>query len=138
MARADKYTLTAKKKDIYSDFLNNFDMNPNTGYLAKVTNEDAVKQSLRNLVLTNIGERFYAPYKGSRIRHSLFEPVTPITIEMVQLQLGEVLALEPRANIIKYFVSENIDRNAFDVTIVFSVVNLPGEYDLSIQIKRVR
>ena len=73
MSRADKNTLEQKKREIYSDFLNNFDQNPFTGVLARVTNEESVAQSLKNITLTNRGERFYNSNKGSRIRSSLFE-----------------------------------------------------------------
>ena len=64
MLRADKQTLERKKSELYSDFLTNFDMNPVTGNLAKVTNESSVKQALRNLMLTMTGERFYDAHKG--------------------------------------------------------------------------
>ena len=50
--RLDKYTSVNKKAEIYSDFLMNLNIHPNTGQLLRYTNEDAVKKSIRNLLLT--------------------------------------------------------------------------------------
>jgi phage baseplate assembly protein W len=139
MAIADFQTLEKKKVELYSDFLINFDMNPITGSLAKVTNEESVKQSLKNLILIAIGERFYYFYKGSRIRTSLFEIVDPTNLEMIRVQINEAcVAYEPRAKILDVVLREGLDKNSYDITVVFSIINIPDRnFELTV-VKRIR
>ena len=72
--RADKYTQVGKKQEFYSDFMNNFVKHPVNNSLARLTNEESVKQSIRNLILTNVGERMFEPDVGSTVNNALFEP----------------------------------------------------------------
>lgn len=139
MARADKFTLERKKVEMYSDFSNNFDKNPITKILGKVSNEESVKQSLRNIVLTEVGERFYDSNKGSKISQSLFEPYDPAYLEMMKIQLREACAYEPRAIIQDIRINENLDGNGYNVTLIFSVINIPDQYfQTTLTISRVR
>lgn len=138
--RADKYSLEQKKTEIYSDFLNSFEQNPLTGLLARVTNEESVKQSLKNIILTNVGERFYDSNKGSKIKQSLFELYDPGTIEIIQIQLSEAIAAyEPRAIIQNIRLQEGIERNGYYVTLIFSIINIPDQtFTLDVSMQRVR
>lgn len=138
--RADKYSLEQKKTEIYSDFLNSFEQNPLTGILARVTNEESVKQALKNLILTNIGERFYDSNKGSKIKQSLFDLYDPGTIEIIQIQLSEAIAAyEPRAIIQNIRLQEDIDNNGYYVTLIFSIINIPDQtFTLDVSMQRVR
>lgn len=140
MARADKYSLEQKKTEIYSDFLNSFEQNPLTGLLARVTNEESVKQSLKNIILTNVGERFYDSNKGSKIKQSLFELYDPGTIEIIQIQLSEAIAAyEPRAVIQNIRLQEDIERGGYYVTLIFSIINIPDQtFTLDVSMQRVR
>ena len=117
MARADKNTLEQKKREIYSDFLNNFDQNPFTGVLARVTNEESVAQSIKNLVLTNQGERFYNSSKGSRVRQSLFEMFNQMSADIVKQDLINYLSFyEPRCIINDIIVQgDTLDLNSFNI-----------------------
>jgi phage baseplate assembly protein W len=104
-----------------------------------VTNEESVKQSLRNIVLTQVGERFYDSNKGSKINQSLFEPYDPTTLEILKIQLKEACAYEPRAVVHDIRIAENLDGNGYDTTIIFSVINIPGElFQTSLTVQRVR
>lgn len=119
--------------------MNNFDKNPITNILGKVSNEEAVKSSLKNIVKTMVGERFYDSNKGSKITQSLFEPYDLGGLETIKIQLKEACYYEPRAQIIDIRLNENLDSNAYDCTIVFSVINIPDQiYQISIPIQRVR
>jgi len=140
LARADKFSLEQKKTEIYSDFLNSFEQNPLTGALARVTNEESVKQALRNIVQTNVGERFYDSNKGSKIRQSLFELYDPATVEIIRIQLGEAIAAyEPRAIIQDIRLQEDLERNGYYVTLIFSIINIPDQtFSLDLSIQRVR
>lgn len=140
MARADKNSLERKKIEIYSDFLNDFDLNPITGLLGKVTNEDSVKQSLRNICLTIVGERFYDSNKGSKIRQSLFENYDPLSLETIKRQLlASISAYEPRATMHDVRINEDVDKNGYNISIVFSIINIPEDINtISLFIRRVR
>jgi phage baseplate assembly protein W len=140
MARADRYTIQSKQVEKYSDFLPSFELNPFTGSLARVTNENAVKQALKNLVLTQVGERFYDTNKGSKVTKSLFELFDPqIDPDLLTTQLREAAGLyEPRAIIHEVRLDDRPENNEFAVTIVFSVVNNNDPQQLSLSIQRVR
>jgi phage baseplate assembly protein W len=83
MSQSDRFTIK-NNREYFSDFMANFDKNPVTGNLARVTNEDAIKQSLRNLVLTNRTERFYQPHIGSKVQSLLFDPMGPETEDLLR------------------------------------------------------
>lgn len=138
MARADKFTpAEAQNKDVYSDFLINFDLNPITGNLAKVTNEDAVKQSIRQLLLTNRGERLYQPLTGARLSALLFENDTIVSMSALDKEIRETIELfEPRINVEQLNLVE-MDYE-IQVTLVFSIINKPEIYDMNIILQRVR
>jgi phage baseplate assembly protein W len=138
MARSDKYT-SFKKKEFYSDFLINFDMNPITGTLARVTNEDSVKQSLKNLILTNRTERPYNPLFGSRLNSLLFDPLDSYTAQNIKEEIEETIkAFEPRVILHEVFVSADEDNNGFIVNIIFSTINIPQETRIELFLQRVR
>ena len=80
--RADIVQRT-KPVEYFSDFLNNMDVHPVNKSLGRVINEEAVKQSLKNLILTNSGERLFQPTIGSDVYKSLFEPNDIITAENI-------------------------------------------------------
>jgi phage baseplate assembly protein W len=142
MALADRKTLERKKTELYSDFITSFAKNPHTGYLGRVTNEESVKQSLKNLFLTNKGERFYNSNLGSSIRDMLFDLVDPADFEIMKMKMRELAnAHEPRAVIqdIRINNHEEIDTNTLHITIVFSIINiLEQNFELDITIERVR
>ena len=140
MSRADFFTLERKKTRIYSDFLTSFARNPTTGNLAINENEDSVKRSLRNLVLTNVGERFYDSNKGSRIKASLFELYDLATVEMVKMQLRKMIEIyEPRANPFTINFVQDLDNNAIRVQIIFQIINIISEpIQLNVVVQKVR
>jgi phage baseplate assembly protein W len=139
---ADRKTLEQKKVEIHSDFLTSFDKNPFTGYLGRVTNEESVRQSLKNLFLTNQGERFYNTLKGSNIRDSLFELVDINDIEILKQQMRETAQVwEPRAILQDIEINENntVDTNNLEIKVIFSVINIIDQtFELNLIIERVR
>ena len=122
--RGDRLTQTGKISVIYSDFPDSFAAIPSSCDLARVVNADAVKQSLRNIVMTNTFERPFQPNVGTNVRASLFELESPTTY--VTLQNNILLALsqqEPRANILSVVVTGQPDLNSVTVTISFTLIN---------------
>jgi phage baseplate assembly protein W len=139
MTRSQYITFSRTKKPVvYSDFRMNFDRVPNTGNLDIVTNEEAVKQSIRNLVMTIRGERFYQPFLGTKINALLFELPGPTTITDLKSEIRDVLQYEPRATDIESIIEYHEDFNAYAVTIMFRMVNIPDAISVSFLLKRIR
>ena len=108
--------------------------------ISKVTDIQAVKRSIRNLVLTNHYEKPFHPEIGSGVRDMLFEPMTPITANILARKIEDVIEnFEPRAKLIGVRAQPNLDRNEYEVTIEFYVVNTPTELvDLTVMLERLR
>ena len=93
-----------------------------------LTNITAVKRSVRNLVLTNFYEKPFHPEIGSGVRDLLFEIVSPLTAIALAQSVEDVINhYEPRALLLGVDVIDNIDANAYDITVTFEVINAPGE-----------
>ena len=93
-----------------------------------LTNITAVKRSVRNLVLTNLYEKPFHPEIGSGVRDLLFEIVSPLTAIALAQSVEDVINnYEPRALLLGVDVIDNIDANAYDITVTFEVINAPGE-----------
>lgn len=138
-SRADKYTQTDKKKDLFSDFLNNFESHPINRSLVRIVDEQSVKQSLRNLILTNLGERLFQPNIGSNIRKALFEPNDLVTAENLSFYIKSTIKYnEPRVNLIRLEVIPNPLTDSFNVNIIFSVINSSTPTTMDLILKRVR
>ena len=106
----------------------------------KVTDIQAVKRSIRNLVLTNHYEKPFHPEIGSGVRGILFELMTPITAHVLTQQIELVIEnFEPRAKLISVRAQPNLDRNEYECTIEFYVANAPTELvDLTVFLERLR
>jgi len=139
VSRADTITQLQKKKEIYSDFLDSFAVSPVGGTLAKVTNENSVRQAIKNLVLTNIGERLYQPNIGSDVSKSLFEPNDVLTTSVLKTNIENTIKFyEPRANNISVDVVFSNDQQYLNINVLFYVINNPNPIDLTLNLRRVR
>ena len=129
----DRNTRTWKDLDLFFTITATKDVN-------KVTDVQAVKRSVRNLVLLNHYEKPFHPEIGSGIREMLFEPMTPITAVILGKKVEDVIEnFEPRARLVGVKSAPDLDRNAYDLTVEFYVVNAPTELvDLSIMLERLR
>tara|TARA_B110000196_G_scaffold7931_1_gene6923 strand:+ start:291 stop:731 length:441 start_codon:yes stop_codon:yes gene_type:complete len=106
----------------------------------KVTDITAIKRSIRNLVLTNHYEKPFHPEIGSGVRDILFEPMTPFIAHILTMKIQDVIEnFEPRAKVINISARPDIDRNEYELTIQFFVVNAPTELvDLTLMLERLR
>ena len=106
----------------------------------KVTDVQAVKRSVRNLVLLNHYEKPFHPEIGSGIREMLFELMTPVTAIVLTRKIEDVIKnFEPRARLVGVSAFPDLDRNACEVKIEFFVVNTPTELvDLTVMLERLR
>ncbi len=90
------------------------------------TTQDQVKSNIINYVLTNRGERVFNPTFGSDIRASVFEQITPSTINNIQSQLAEGLSLYfPNVNFKNIQIVPNFDENVINIQIYYSIYNNP-------------
>ena len=100
----------------------------------------AVKRSVRNLILMNHYEKPFHPEIGSGIRGILFEPMTPITAYILSKKVEEVIEnFEPRVKLVGVRAIPDLDRNAYEVTVEFYVLNAPTELaELTVLLERSR
>ena len=116
-----------RNAQVFKDLNLNFVAHPLTGDIQKLTNIEAVKRSVRNLINTNFYEKPFHPEIGSNIRAILFEPVSPAIEDLLSRYVKDVIEnFEPRVELISISSRANIDENAYAVTIEFFVVNSPS------------
>ena len=129
----DRNTRTWKDLDMFFSKTVTKDVN-------KVTDVQAVKRSVRNLVLLNHYEKPFHPEIGSGVRDMLFELMTPITAVILAKHVEDVVEnFEPRARLIGVQARPDLDRNVYDMTIEFYVVNVPTELvTLDVMLERIR
>ena len=119
---------TSRNVRQYNDLDLFFSKKSGSNDVTQITDVEAVKRSIRNLVLTNFYEKPFHPEIGSGIRDMLFENMTPITAVVLARKVEDVIEnFEPRARLISVRSLPNVDRNEYEVTIEFFVVNAPTE-----------
>ena len=102
-----------------------FQVNPLTDDLIAIKNTTAIARSLRNLVLTTPGERFFNENLGSQVNNLLFENVDDITAMSVRTEIINVIEnYEPRVELVKVGVDANIDAYNMDVTITYNIIGI--------------
>jgi phage baseplate assembly protein W len=139
ITRADKYTSSDRKNQIYSDFLSNLSPHPQSLDIVRATNDVAVIRSIRNLINTNKGDRLYQPKIGCGIREMLFEPMGPDTALTIKQQiLSTIESSEPRAKIVDIKCLPNYGADGYDITVVFMLINRQEPVTTSITLYRVR
>ena len=107
----------------FKDISFSFDPHHVTKDLPVLTNERAISRSVRNLVETNLTERFFNPYIGSNVRRSLFEFVDYGTASAIQDQIITTIGnFEPRVNNVKVEVEPQPDTNTFEVAVFFDII----------------
>ena len=124
---------------IYKDLDLNFGRNVVTNDVNKLTDVEAVKRSVRNLINTSHYDRPFHPEIGSSIRAMLFEPITPLTALNLQRKCEEVLVnFEPRIRLTQITANPDIDRNSYGVRIYFYVVGTTELVQVETFLERLR
>ncbi len=127
------------KKEVYSDFFTDFSRNSVTGQLNRKTNAEAVKQSIRNLLLTDRYERPFQPEIGSGLKGLLFENFTPGVKLRAKKMIEEVFDNhEPRAHLMDTKVTSHPDQNMLSFQIIFRIINTTEPETLDIILERTR
>jgi phage baseplate assembly protein W len=107
----------------FKDVSMTFQRHPLTGDIITLKNESAIARSVRNIVFTTPGEKFFDPDFGSQISQSLFENINDISANIIKSEITSSLkAYEPRVNLREVQVKPNYDQNEFNVTLVYEII----------------
>jgi phage baseplate assembly protein W len=107
----------------FKDVSMTFQKHPLTSDILALKNESAIARSVRNIVFTVPGEKFFDEDFGSRISQSLFENINDISANIIKNEIKSSLRLyEPRVNVREVEVKPNFDQNEFNVTIIYEII----------------
>jgi phage baseplate assembly protein W len=107
----------------FKDVSMTFQKHPLTSDILALKNESAIARSVRNIVFTVPGEKFFNEDFGSRISQSLFENINDISANIIKNEIKSSLKLyEPRVNVKEVEVNPNFDQNEFNVTIIYEII----------------
>lgn len=123
----------------YSDIPINLQVHPIKGDLLTITNADAIKRSIKNLLLTDRGERFFKPFLGAGLKTYLFENISSDIAYLIKEEVTLTIQnYEKRANVIRVNVVANPDYNSYSVSVIFSIINNPEPITLDLILERIR
>ena len=109
----------------FKDISASFQTNPLNDDLITIKNETAIARSIRNIVFTLPGEKFFDEDFGSDISRSLFENIDDISANLIQDQIRQSIRnFEPRVRLRNVFADPNFEDNAFNVTIVYDIIGI--------------
>ena len=124
----------------FKDLSMTFQANPLNFDLIGLKNENAIARSVRNIVFTLPGEKFFDENFGSRISASLFENIDDISAGLIVDEIRQSIdRYEPRVDLINVEAFPNFDNNSFDVLIVYDVIGAdvpPQELQFALQSTR--
>lgn len=132
-------TSLVSRRRIYADLPLSFAIHPNTKDLTSLKDIDAVKQSVKNLVLTNFTERPFQPRLGSGVTRLLFENADPFTQMAIKDEILRVLEEhEPRVNGVTVNVIDESERNSYQINIQFNVIFSDLREETNFYLERTR
>ena len=109
----------------YKDISMSFETNPLNDDLVSLSDTSAIARSIRNIVFTSPGEKFFNPDFGSRISESLFENVDEVSALAIEDEIrSSIINFEPRVNLLSTIVAPNPDDNEMNVTIEYEIVGI--------------
>jgi phage baseplate assembly protein W len=109
----------------FKDISISFQVNPLNYDLIAIKNETAIARSVRNLILTRPGEKFFNENLGSRISQSLFENLDDISANIIRSEIENTIkTYEPRVELIDVKVIPDYDNNSFDVVISYNIIGI--------------
>ena len=124
----------------FKDISMSFEVNPINEDLITIKNNTAIARSIRNLVLTTPGERFFNEDLGSRVSEVLFDNLDEISASSIRDEIEEtIIKFEPRVKLKDVLVKPNYDNNEFDVTVIYDVIGieaLPQQLNFALQSTR--
>ena len=130
--RSEKYVSRG-----FKDLAISLNSNPSTGDFGVVRNENAIKQSVRNLICTMYGERPFQDEIGSRVRELLFEPWDPFSVDSMKGEIYNCLQrLEPRIEVTSIDLRDDSDINSIQVAIEYTIVGQEVQQSVDFLLER--
>lgn len=127
----------ARNTRTYTDLDFNFVRHPRSGDTSTRSDEEAIKQSIRNLVMTRNYERPFRSYLGSQVTALLFEPTTPLLGAMMERAISDVINnFEPRAELLGVECIVSPENNSMCVTITFKIRNTETPISVNLILER--
>ena len=112
-------------KQEFKDISMSFQTNPLNDDLIALKNSSAIARSIRNIVFTQPGEKFFNPDFGSRISESLFENIDDASADVIRDEIrNSIRNFEPRVNLLSVIVRPNFDFNEMNVTIEYEIIGI--------------
>ncbi len=125
--------------NIYADISLNLDTNIKSKDLLMIRDENAIRRSIKNLVLTNKYERFFNPEIGGNIVALLFENLDTLTLSQIENHIEAVITnYEPRAKVLRVVALPERNNNGVEVTITFAILGGKKPLDIAILLERIR
>ncbi len=132
-------TIFRRKNIVFTDLDKDLSKNPINNDIIRITDEESIKESLKNLIMTDKLERLFQPNIGCDIRKLLFENITPDTVIIAKDVITNTInTYEPRVNLISVDVVSTIDSNEINIIIVFNIQNKENPISLNIILDRIR
>ena len=127
------------RKRTYSDFDGAMNLHPIRNDLISITDTDAVRQSIRNLILTNHYEVPFSPLQGGNLAARLFEPASRFTILNIEDAIRSTIQkYEPRVTDIEVISNDNGDLNEYTITVFFRVITTNVQSEINFNLEKVR
>ena len=116
-----------------------FAAHPVTGDVVRKTGENAIYQSIANLLQTGRYERLWQPNLHSKLREKLFEPIDGITASAISAEIKTTIGRHaPRVDLTSVLVTPDYDGNGYNVTLSFFIVNRADPLELTLFLERIR
>lgn len=139
MSEPDELSAQISTRRSYKDISLTFAKNPVTGDVVTLTDEDAVKRSLRLILGTRTGEAPFFPDFGSRITSLLFEPISPLTEALLRSEiLDTIAAYESRVNVRRLTITPTSDELGYNITLEFNMVTQLQPVKFTFYLSRLR
>lgn len=123
----------------YSDIDLRFQAHPLTKDLIKLEDGDAVKQSIKNIVLTNKKEKRFNSLFGGNLRNYLFENIDTLYLDTIKEDIIELIySYEQRVVNVRIVNLSNLDNNNISLSLIYEIINIPLPSTLDLIIKKVR
>lgn len=123
----------------YSDLDLDFICHPTTKDVVIKKGEDAIKRSVRNLVMTNFYDKPFRSTIGSNVRGFLFENMDPITVINLQDAISSLLTnFEPRVTVTRVVATPDVDNNGYNVRVEYVIVNRNLPSSTTLFLERIR
>ena len=107
----------------FKDVSMTFQRHPLTSDIIALKNESAIARSVRNIIFTSPGEKFFNEDFGSSISNVLFNNINDISANIIKSEIRSSLNIyEPRVKLKNVDVKPNFDQNEFNVTILYEII----------------